>query len=71
VGIGTPDRIKNAGGLNKQYKQWRIEDLPIIRIKWDFKIIRQTSQQFCGIEELTKRNNLHELIIATDCDLFL
>ncbi|HEY4554264.1 MAG TPA: DNA topoisomerase 3 [Bacillaceae bacterium] len=55
-----------AVDYNPQYKTWKMEDLPIIPDHMGLKIIRQTTSQFKGIEHLAKRNDIKEMIIATD-----
>lgn len=49
-----------------RYKTWKLEDLPILPDKMKLKVIRETSHQFRAIEQLAKRADLGELIIATD-----
>ncbi|WP_135554168.1 DNA topoisomerase III [Paenibacillus cymbidii] len=49
-----------------KYKTWKLEDLPIIPDKMKLKVIKETSHQFRAIEQLSKRADLSELVIATD-----
>ncbi|MGI6684043.1 MAG: DNA topoisomerase III [Bacillota bacterium] len=49
-----------------KYKEWRLEDLPMIPEKMKLKVIRQTSHQFNIVKNLMKRNDIKELVIATD-----
>ncbi|MEK8128537.1 DNA topoisomerase III [Paenibacillus filicis] len=51
---------------NPSYKEWRLEDLPLIPERMKLKVIRETTPQFKAISALAKRNDLKELIIATD-----
>jgi DNA topoisomerase-3 len=51
---------------NKSLKTWRMEDLPMIPDKMKLKVIKQTSNQFNTVKNLMKRNDLNELIVATD-----
>ncbi|SDC50355.1 DNA topoisomerase-3 [Paenibacillus sp. UNCCL117] len=51
---------------NPSYKEWRLEDLPLIPEKMKLKVIRETTPQFKAIAQLAKRSDLKELIIATD-----
>lgn len=64
--LGHLVELKMPEDYDKRYKSWKMEDLPIIPDKMGLKIIRQTSAQFKGIDQLAKRNDLKELIIATD-----
>ena len=49
-----------------KYKTWRLEDLPMLPEQMRLKVIRETSHQFRAVADLMKRNDLGELIIATD-----
>lgn len=49
-----------------RFKTWKLEDLPIIPDKMKLKVIKETSHQFRAIEQLSKRADLSELVIATD-----
>lgn len=49
-----------------KYKEWRLEDLPMIPEKMKLKVIRQTSHQFQVVKHLMSRKNIDELVIATD-----
>jgi DNA topoisomerase III len=64
--LGHLVELKMPEDYDKQYKQWRLEDLPIIPKHMGLKVIRQVSHQFRAIEHLAKRKDLGELVIATD-----
>jgi len=49
-----------------KYKQWKLEDLPMLPASMKLKVIRQTSHQFQVIRNLMKRGDISELVIATD-----
>lgn len=51
---------------DKKYKEWRMQDLPMLPEKMKLKVIRETSHQFRIVSELMKRGDISELIIATD-----
>lgn len=51
---------------DKRYKEWRIDDLPMLPNNMKLKVIRQTSHQFNTVKNLMKRGDINELIIATD-----
>lgn len=51
---------------HKKYKNWNINDLPMLPDKMKLKIIRQTSKQYQNIRSLLTRKDVSELIIATD-----
>jgi DNA topoisomerase III len=64
--LGHLVELKMPEDYDKQYKQWRLEDLPIIPKHMGLKVIRQVSHQFRAIEQLAKRKDINELVIATD-----
>jgi DNA topoisomerase-3 len=51
---------------DQKYKQWRLEDLPMIPTHMKLKIIRQSSHQFAAVKQLMQRSDINELVIATD-----
>jgi DNA topoisomerase III, bacteria and conjugative plasmid len=51
---------------DKKYKSWNIADLPMLPQDMKLKVIRQTFHQFQAVKDLMKRNDINELIIATD-----
>ncbi|ATW25717.1 DNA topoisomerase III [Candidatus Formimonas warabiya] len=60
VTLAEPDDYQD------KYKEWRLEDLPMIPEKMKLKVIRQTAHQFQVVRNLMKRSDVPELIIATD-----
>lgn len=51
---------------DKKYKEWRLEDLPMLPQDLELKVIKKTAHQFHAINQLMKRSDIKELIIATD-----
>lgn len=64
--LGHLVELKMPEHYDRKYKNWRLEDLPIIPEKMETKIIRKTSQQFQAIRNLARRHDIKEVIIATD-----
>lgn len=64
--LGHLVELAEPEDYDTKYKTWNLEDLPIIPGKMKLKIIRETSHQFRAIEQLCKRQDLSELVIATD-----
>lgn len=64
--LGHLIELKMPEDYDKAYQTWRMEDLPIIPKQMGLKTIRQTSGQFRAIDQLAKRSDIGELIIATD-----
>lgn len=48
------------------YKEWKMEDLPIIPDPFKLVPIRQTTKQFNAVKTLLNRQDVNEVIIATD-----
>lgn len=51
---------------DQKYKQWNLEDLPMLPADMKLKVIRQTAHQFRVIRSLMKRADIRDLVIATD-----
>ncbi|WP_047152889.1 DNA topoisomerase III [Aneurinibacillus tyrosinisolvens] len=49
-----------------KYKTWKLEDLPILPQSMRLKVMKETSHQFRAVSQLAKRQDIKELIIATD-----
>ncbi len=49
-----------------KYKTWNLEDLPLLPERMNLKVMKETSQQFRQVAQLCKRQDIKELIIATD-----
>lgn len=60
VGLSAP----NAYGEN--YEKWNLDELPIIPEYWKTEIFKSTSKQYKIIKELISRNDVDEIICATD-----
>ncbi len=64
--LGHLIELKMPEHYDTKYKQWNLEDLPIIPQKMGLKVMKQTNHQFRAIEALAKRKDISECIIATD-----
>lgn len=64
--LGHLIELKMPEHYDNKYKNWTLEDLPIIPQKMGLKVIKQTNHQFRSIESLAKRKDIKECIIATD-----
>ncbi|MBN2535257.1 MAG: DNA topoisomerase III [Spirochaetales bacterium] len=51
---------------NEKYREWRMDDLPMLPENMKLQVIRKTSHQFRIINHLIKRNDVNSIIIATD-----
>ena len=51
---------------NQKYKTWNLEDLPMLPKKVELVVIKETARQFGIVRGLLHRDDVSELIIATD-----
>ncbi len=64
--LGHLVTLAEPDDYDQKYKEWRLEDLPMLPSNMRLKVIRQTSHQFQVVRNLMKRSDLKELVIATD-----
>lgn len=50
----------------KEYKEWKLEDLPILPSRSELVVIKQTSKQFYTVQREMRRKDVDNIIIATD-----
>lgn len=60
VGLAEPE------DYDHKYATWKLEELPILPKTTKLKVLRETNHQFRAVQQLMKRQDLGELIIATD-----
>ncbi len=51
---------------DKKYKEWNLEDLPMLPEKMRLSVLRETRHQFHVVCDLMKRRDVNQFIIATD-----
>ncbi|MGL5041873.1 MAG: DNA topoisomerase III [Culicoidibacterales bacterium] len=51
---------------DKKYKAWKIEDLPMMPSKMETVIMPKTSKQYHAVVKQMRRNDVTQIIIATD-----
>lgn len=51
---------------DSKYKEWKMEHLPIIPSEWKLEVIKKTGKQYNVIKNQIHRNDVGEIIIATD-----
>ena len=66
--LGHLITLADPEDYDKKYKEWKMEDLPMIPGKWDLTVIRQTSRQYSHVKALLFRKDIDQVIIATDPD---
>ena len=53
-------------GYGNEYKEWKLEHLPIIPDPFKLVPIRQTTRQYNAVKAQLRRNDVSDIIIATD-----
>lgn len=64
--LGHLVTLAEPDDYDPKYKQWRLEDLPMLPEKMKLKVIKQTSQQYQVVKSLMNRTDIKDMIIATD-----
>ncbi|MEK4053856.1 DNA topoisomerase III [Paenibacillus sp. FSL F4-0087] len=60
VGLAEPE------DYDKKYATWNLEDLPILPERAKLKVLKETNHQYKAVQQLMKRQDVGELVIATD-----
>ncbi|HAR98938.1 MAG TPA: DNA topoisomerase III [Syntrophus sp. (in: bacteria)] len=64
--LGHLVTLAEPDDYDAKYRTWRLEDLPMLPETMKLKVIRESSNQFRVVAGLMKRDDLGELVIATD-----
>jgi DNA topoisomerase-3 len=64
--LGHLVTLADPEGYNTKYAEWKLEDLPIIPVKMKTEVIKQTRKQYTVVKSLLLRNDVKEIVIATD-----
>ena len=65
-GLGHLVTLADPEQYDDKYKTWKMEDLPLMPDKLKLTVIRQTGKQFQAVKRLIHRNDISDIIIATD-----
>jgi DNA topoisomerase III len=60
VTLADPETYDN------KYKTWNLEDLPMLPDRMKLVVIKQTGKQFNAVKSQLTRNDVNEIIVATD-----
>ncbi|MNW47978.1 DNA topoisomerase 3 [compost metagenome] len=60
VGLAEPE------DYDGKYGTWSLEDLPILPGKMKLKVLRESSHQYKAVAQLLRRQDIGELVVATD-----
>ena len=64
--LGHLVTLADPESYNEKYKSWNIEDLPILPKYLKTVVIKKTSKQFNIVKSQINRNDVSEIVIATD-----
>lgn len=65
-GLGHLVTLADPEDYDKKYKEWKMEDLPMLPDSFQLVIIKQTARQYQAVKSQLHRNDVGEIIIATD-----
>lgn len=64
--LGHLVTLADPEDYEKKYKEWKIEDLPIMPEKFKLEVMKQTGKQFQVVKTQIYRKEVDNIIIATD-----
>ena len=64
--LGHLVTLADPEAYDNKYKTWNLEDLPMLPERMKLVVIKQTGKQFNAVKHQLIRNDVNELIVATD-----
>ncbi|MBS7344139.1 MAG: DNA topoisomerase III [Caryophanon sp.] len=64
--LGHLVTLADPESYDEKYKKWSLEDLPMLPERLKLTTIKQTSKQYNAVKAQLTRNDVNEIIIATD-----
>ena len=65
-GLGHLVELADPESYDPRYKEWKLEDLPMIPDPFKLEVIRQTGKQYQAVKAQLHRKDVSQVIIATD-----
>lgn len=65
-GLGHLVTLADPEDYDKRYKEWNMEQLPMIPDQFKLEVIKQTGKQYHTVKSMLQRKDVNEIIIATD-----
>lgn len=65
-GLGHLVTLADPEDYDKNYKEWKMEDLPMLPEVFKLEVIKQTGKQYQAVKAQIHRKDVGEIIIATD-----
>ena len=66
-GMGHLVTLQDPEGYDKKYKEWKMEDIPIMPKRMEIEVIRQTGRQYQAVKNLIHRNDVKDLVDRYGC----
>ncbi|HHK5558608.1 DNA topoisomerase III [Bacillus cereus] len=64
--LGHLVTLADPEAYDNKYKTWNLEDLPMLPERMKLVVIKQTGKQFNAVKHQLTRNDVNEVIVATD-----
>lgn len=64
--LGHLVTLADPESYDTKYKTWNLEDLPMLPERLKLTVIKQTAKQFSAVKHQLTRNDVNEIIVATD-----
>jgi DNA topoisomerase-3 len=64
--LGHLVTLADPEGYDSKYKEWKMEDLPMMPDKFQLVVIRQTGKQYQTVKNQLYRKDIGDIVIATD-----
>lgn len=64
--LGHLVTLADPEDYDKKYKEWKMEHLPMLPKPFKLEVIKQTGKQFAAVKTQIHRQDVNEIIIATD-----
>lgn len=65
-GLGHLVTLADPEDYDPKYKEWKMDNLPMMPDKFKLEVIKQTGKQYRVVKTQIHRNDVNEIIIATD-----
>ncbi|HWT75326.1 MAG TPA: DNA topoisomerase III [Mobilitalea sp.] len=65
-GLGHLVTLADPEMYDEKYKEWKMEHLPMLPQKFELVVIKQTGKQYQVVKSQLHRNDVSDIIIATD-----
>lgn len=65
-GLGHLVTLSDPETYNEKYKEWNMQDLPMIPKYLRLEVIKQTGKQYNAVKAQINRKDVNEIVVATD-----